>query len=71
MAQWKVKEGTQVKYDGKMHAAGDTFSATEEQVASRGLSAYVEPVTKAQQSGANKAVQEPEGNKSSAPSRNK
>lgn len=76
MAKWKVKEGTQVKHDGKMLQAGDSFSATEEQIAARGLGAYVEPASepkpepkkpepeaKAQTSSENKAQRAPEGSK--------
>ena len=53
-AQWKVKDGTQVKYDGKLYGPGDTFSAAEDKVA--GLAHLLDPVkAKAQPQSANKA----------------
>ena len=57
-AQWKVKDGTQVKYDGKLYGPGDTFSAAEDKVA--GLAHLLDPVKakpaeKAQPPSANKA----------------
>ena len=33
MADWKVNDGVQVKYDGKLYGPGDTFSAPKEKVA--------------------------------------
>jgi len=36
MARWKVREGYQVKHDGKHYVGGETFDATESQVASFG-----------------------------------
>jgi hypothetical protein len=52
-----VRQGTQVNYDGKLHGPGDTFSATEAEVAAEGIRPYVEkaPEKKAQTSSANKA----------------
>lgn len=68
MAQWKVKDGTQVKFDGTLYQPGDTFSASESQVKARSLASYVERVResskKAQKPSSNKAQQAPEGNKS-------
>lgn len=68
--KWKVNEGTQVAFNDKMHTGGDTFSATEEEIAAEGLGAYVSKVkaqpaekaqpaaeSKAQQSSSNKAQQ--------------
>jgi hypothetical protein len=31
MAKYKVREGYQVKHDGKLYAAGETFEATKAQ----------------------------------------
>jgi hypothetical protein len=77
MAQWKVNEGTQVKFDGKLYAAGQSFAASKQQIDAAGLGSHVEeaaakkpaeakadkPVeAKAQQPGANKA-QKPGANK--------
>ena len=76
MTTWRVREGTQAKYNGTLHQPGDTFSASEGQVRAAGVSFYVEEVkerakpgpkpkdaeAKAQQSSANKA-QQPEQNK--------
>ena len=59
--RWKVNDGTQVKWKDKLHAAGDEFAATEEQVTAAGLTSYVTKVR--QQSApkaANKAVAAPE-----------
>ena len=75
MTKWRVREGYQVKHDGKMLEAGDTFTLTEDQVAGRGLGAYVEEVAaerkadepveaKAQHSSENKAQRAPEATKS-------
>ncbi len=57
MAKWKVKDGTQVNYDGQLHGPGDTFAATEAEVSAEGIRPYVEkaPEKKAQTSSANKA----------------
>lgn len=70
MAQWKVKQGTQVKYDGTLYQPGETFSASESQVQARSLTSYVEPVreskSKAKSSSSNKAQKSPEGNKGSS-----
>ena len=36
MAKWKVREGTQVKHDGTLYAAGETFEASKAQAAQFG-----------------------------------
>lgn len=55
MATWKVNEGTQVKHRGKLHAAGDTFSATESEVTAAGLTSYITRVEEKKASAPNKA----------------
>lgn len=59
--RWKVNEGTQVARGDKMHAAGDEFSATEDEILADGLGAYVTEVRQqSQPKAANKAVAAPE-----------
>jgi hypothetical protein len=58
--KWKVKDGTQVVVDGKLHGPGSTFSATQEEIDGEGLGGSVEKVR--QQSApkaADKAVKQP------------
>lgn len=43
-SRWKVNEGTQVNHGGKLHEAGDTFTATEEELAGLGVLGYVSKV---------------------------
>ena len=58
MAERKVKDGYQVKHDGKLYGPGDTFSAPKEKVAAFADlvdEKKAEPEKKAQTSSANKA----------------
>lgn len=58
MAKWKVREGTQVKFDGKLYAAGETFEASEAKVS--GFGDLVEQVRQqAQPKATNKAQAAP------------
>lgn len=59
--RWKVNEGTQVARGDKMHAAGEEFSATEDEIRADGLEAYVSEVRQQSQPKAtNKAMPAPE-----------
>jgi hypothetical protein len=59
--RWKVNDGTQVKWKGKLHAAGEEFAATEEQVTGAGLTSYVSKVRQqAAPKGEDKAVRSPQ-----------
>lgn len=59
--RWKVNEGTQVARGDKMHAAGDEFSATEDEILADGLGAYVTEVRQqAMPKATNKAMASPE-----------
>lgn len=62
MAKWKVNEGTQVVApNGVLYAAGESFEATEAEIAAERLAALVTKATakpaasKAQESSPNKA----------------
>jgi hypothetical protein len=58
--QWKVNDGTQVAWGGGLLAAGETFSATEDEITADGLGSYVTKVRhQAQPKAANKAVAAP------------
>ena len=56
--KWKVNDGTQVAWGDKLHAAGDTFSASEEEIIAEGMGAYVTKVreTKAAPEAADKVA---------------
>lgn len=68
--KWKVRNGTQVNFGGKLYGSGESFTASEELVQAEGLTRYVEQErerkqeapAKAQQSSPNKA-QQSSGNK--------
>lgn len=62
--RWKVNDGTQVKWNGKLHTAGDEFAATEQQIEANGLGAYVAKVRQqAAPKAKNKAQAAPEARK--------
>jgi hypothetical protein len=59
--RWKVNDGRQVVFMGKLYEPGDEFAASEDDVENEGATAYVSKVR--QQSApkaANKAVAKPE-----------
>ena len=42
--RWKVNDGTQVDVGGKMHAGGDEFTATDDELDEHGSRPYVSEV---------------------------